>query len=95
MQIFLTCLPTLTPLVTWFANKSRKGTYHYTYGQNATAASGAIKLGSVDKQHVPVGITSNISHASRNDSEETILPMHGHDTILKTTTVDIKRYSQC
>lgn len=97
MQIFLTCLPTLTPLVTWFANKSRKGTYEYTYGQNATAASGAIKLGSVDKQQVPVGITSKISHASRNDSEETILPMHGHDdmTILKTTTVDIKRYSQC
>ena len=98
-QIFLTCLPTLTPLVTWFANKSRKGTYEHSYGQygpgrsHAHTGSGAIKLGSVNRT-LPVGVMSKISHSSRTDSEETILPIHGADDqhIMKTTTVEIKSY---
>ncbi|ETN44524.1 uncharacterized protein HMPREF1541_10194 [Cyphellophora europaea CBS 101466] len=97
--IFLTCLPTLTPLVTWFANKSRKGTYEHSYGQygpgrsHAHTGSGAIKLGSVNRT-LPVGVMSKISHSSRTDSEETILPIHGADDqhIMKTTTVEIKSY---
>lgn len=87
--IFLTCLPSLTPLFTFFANKAKHSRYGLYYGPTKdTYTNNSVQLHKVTN----ASQNSDSTAFQRSDSEEHIMPVGTKPDFLitKTTTTEVE-----
>lgn len=88
--IFLTCLPSLTPLFTYFANKSR-ATHYALYSRKKSGTNDTSNSAQPAPESKPAHMS--LISTGRSDSQERIFMSTGDDlTILKTTEVDVQQF---
>lgn len=80
LQIFLTCLPSLTPIFTFFAQKSKTSNYgaYQRSPKNTTGGSYSQQSGSDPvrlKKFSEASAFSDVTAVQRTESEEDILPL--------------------
>ncbi|KAK5946823.1 hypothetical protein PMZ80_000967 [Knufia obscura] len=94
--IFLTCLPSLTPLFTFFANKAKTSGLYYgrTKGLHDSNSSNAMRLEKRASRFESSPSSSATTAVNRSSSEEHIIPIQGKGDLLitKTTEIDIQEY---
>lgn len=90
-QIILTCLPSLTPLFTFFAQKTKNSSYGLTYGRKKhTGTDHSINLPKYS-QHSQISEPTDLP---RSDSQENILQGKGDIVITKTTEIEVQEYDK-